>query len=119
VGVTAGGVGVPTAASRIAGGSTGGAVTAVDGVIGVGCGAVGGGEGKRVSPEAVMRGSGAAPPPGSGVRLTAKNAMPPSAAAASKTAMSQTATLLLRRIPSSRGSMSLTLSSAPKFRVLP
>jgi hypothetical protein len=83
---------------------------------------VGGGGVAEGNGVAVLPGSGPAAPGlgsvASGPRFTAKNAMPPSAAAARSTAINQTATLLLRR-PTSRRSMSLTLSSAPKFRVLP
>ena len=82
----------------------------------------GGGGVAELTAVAGLRGSrGSLPFDGSvdGPRLTAKNAMPPSAAAASITAINQTPTLLLRRMPRSAGSMSLTLSSAPKLSVLP
>ena len=124
----AGGVGVPEAASFpsatvpalvVSAVDPAGVVTAVEGTIDVGGGGRGVAEGTAV---AVLLGSEPPFVPGSGSalpRLTAKKAMPPNAAAASSTAIIHTATLLFGRIPTSRGSMSLTLSSAPKLSVLP
>ena len=122
----AGGVGVPVAASfpsatvpaLVSTVGTAGGVIAVPGSIDVGCG---GGGVAEVTAVAGLPGSDPFVP-GSGTafpRFTAKKAMPPSAAATRSTAIIQTPTLLFGRIPRSRGSTSPTLSSAPKFSVLP
>lgn len=99
-----------------------GAVTADEGALVVAvAGVVGPGNGALSSGVALVPvpGSGPAGVGDNGPRFTAKKAMPPSAAAASSTAMSHTPIELLRRPPTSRGSMSDTESSAPKLSVFP
>jgi hypothetical protein len=126
--VIAGGVGVAAVAASfpiatvpalVSTGCDVGEMTDVPGSIDVGCG---GGGVAEVTAVAGLPGSDAPPVPcsdGTFPRFTAKKAMPPSAAAARRTAIIHTATPLFGRIPTSRGSTSEALSSAPKFSVLP